>query len=153
MISDLIQIIPEWAGGFPWFLQFMSESCNKELIIWATVSSRYYFCWPYRVSSSSTAKNIINLILVFFIWWCQCVDSSLMLLEEGIYHDQCALLAKFCQPLSCIIFYSNAKFASNFMCLLTSYFVFQFPMMKRTFLLLEGLGGLHGTKQPQFIQH
>ena len=53
-----------------------------ELMIWATVSSRPCFCWLCRASPSSTAKNIINLILVerisyfplkgkdcLFIWW------------------------------------------------------------------------------------
>ena len=49
---------------------------------WATVSSGSCFCWLYRASPSSAAKNIINLILVL-IWWCPCVESSLVLLEEG----------------------------------------------------------------------
>ena len=36
-----------------------------------------------RVSPSLAAKNIINLISVLTIWWCPCVESSLVLLEEG----------------------------------------------------------------------
>ena len=36
----------------------------------------------------------INLISVLTIWWCPCVESSLMLLEEGVCYDQCILLAK-----------------------------------------------------------
>ena len=43
-----------------------------------------YFCWLYRASPSLAAKNIINLILVLTIWWCPCVESSLVLLEEGV---------------------------------------------------------------------
>ena len=77
---------------FPYFLQFKSEFCNKEFMIWATVRSWSCFCWVYRVSPSLAAKNIINLISVLTIWWC--VEFSLVLLEEGVCYDQCVLLAK-----------------------------------------------------------
>ena len=63
-------------------------------MIWATVSSQSCFCWLYRASLSLAAKNIISLILVLTIWWCPCVESSLVLLEEGVCYDQCVLLAK-----------------------------------------------------------
>ena len=56
-------------------------------MIWATVSSQSCFYWLYRASPSLAAKNIINLILVYTIWWCPCVDSSLVwktLKETGI---------------------------------------------------------------------
>ena len=53
-------------------------------MIWATVSSWSCFCWLYRASSSLTAKNIINLILVLTIWWCPCVESSLVLLKKEV---------------------------------------------------------------------
>ena len=75
-------------------LQFQSEFGNKEFMIWATVSSRSCFCWLYRASPSLVAENIINLILVSTIWWCPCVESSLVLLEEGVCYDQCILLAE-----------------------------------------------------------
>ena len=52
-------------------------------MIWATVSSRSCFGWLYRASPSLAAKNIINMILVLTIWWCPCVESSLVLLEGG----------------------------------------------------------------------
>ena len=81
-------------SGFPYFLQFQSEFGNKEFMIWATVSSWSCFCWLYRASPSLAAKNIINLILMLTIWWCPCVESSLVLLEEGVCYDQCILLAK-----------------------------------------------------------
>ena len=71
--------LPDWSSGFPYFLQFNYEFCNKELMIWATVIFRSCFCWLYRASPSLAAKNIINLILVLTIWWCPCVESSLML--------------------------------------------------------------------------
>ena len=88
----------EWCSSFPYFLQFMSEFGNIEFMIWATVSSRSCFWWLYRASPSLAAKDIINLISVLTIWWCpwvfSCVvgKSSLVLLEEGIFYDQCILL-------------------------------------------------------------
>ena len=47
-----------WSGvsGFPYFLQFKSEFCNKEFMIWVTVSSKSCFCWLYRASPSSAAN-------------------------------------------------------------------------------------------------
>ena len=88
--------IPEWASGFPYFLQFKSEFDNKESRIWATVSPQSCFCWLYRAYYRA-AKNIINLLSVLTIWWCLCVESSLVLLEEGACYDQCVLLAKLCR--------------------------------------------------------
>ena len=38
-------------------------------------------------------------ISVLTIWWCSRVESSLVLLEEGVFYDQCILLAKLCWPL------------------------------------------------------
>ena len=90
-----------WSGlplpslsGFPYFLQFKSEFGNKELMIWATASSQSCFCWLYRASPSLAAKNIVSLISVLTIWWCPCVESSLVMLEEGVCYDQCIFLAK-----------------------------------------------------------
>ena len=60
-------------------------------MVWATVSSWSCFCWLYRASPSLAAKNRINLISVLTIWWCPCVESSLVLLEEGVCYDQCIL--------------------------------------------------------------
>ena len=37
------------------------------------------------------AKNIISLISVLNIWQCPHVESSLVLLEEGVCYDQCVL--------------------------------------------------------------
>ena len=86
----------EWGAiALPYFVQFKSEFGNKEFMIWATVSSWSCFCWLYRASPSLFAKNIINLISVLTIWWCPCVESSLVLLEEGVCYDQCIFLTKF----------------------------------------------------------
>ena len=93
LVRDLIQVIPKWPSGFPYFLELKSEFGN---MIWATVSSQSCFCWLYRASPSLAAKNIINLILVLTIWWCPCVESSLVLLEESVSHVQLILLVKLC---------------------------------------------------------
>ena len=100
----------------------------------------------------SPAKNIINLILVLTICWCPCVESSLVLLEEGVCYDQCVLLAKLClcsqaKPLTSFVLNSKAKFAcySRYLLTLGSWlldswlqvsptFAFQSPIMKRTSL-------------------
>ena len=84
----------EWPSGFPYFLQFKSDFYNRELMIW--VSSWSCFCWLYRAFPSLAAKNIFNPISVLTIWWCPCVESSLVLLEEGVYYDQWVLLGKLC---------------------------------------------------------
>ena len=65
----------------------------------STVSSQSCFGWLFRASLG--AKNIINLILVLAIWWCPCVESSLVMLEEGVCYDQCVPLAKLCPASFC----------------------------------------------------
>ena len=62
--------------GHTWMIRWFSllssikpEFCNKELMIWATISSKSCFCWLYRASSSLAAKNIISLISVLTVWW------------------------------------------------------------------------------------
>ena len=103
-------------------------------MIWATVSSWSCFGWLYRASPSLAAKNIINLILVLAIWWCPCVESSLVLLEEGVCYDQCVLLAKLDQSLPCFILYSKAKFVYYSRCFLTSYFCIPVPYNEKNIL-------------------
>ena len=124
-------------------------------MIWATVSSWSCFCWLYRASPSLAAKNIINLISVLNIWWCPCVESSLVLLEEGVCYDQCIFLAKLYSSLPCFIPYSKAKFAFTPGVSWLPTFAFQSPIMKRTsfwVLVLKGLVGLHRTVQLQLLQ-
>ena len=95
-------------NGFPYFFQLKSEFHNKEFMIWAPVSSWSCFCWLYRASLSSVAKNIINLFSVLTIWWCPCVESSVVLLEEGFamtsvlsWQNSVSLCsASFCTPRS-----------------------------------------------------
>ena len=44
IVRDLIYVIHEWPSDFPYFVQFKSEFCNKEFMIWATVSSLLLLC-------------------------------------------------------------------------------------------------------------
>ena len=62
------------------FLTFFNLSllCNKELMMWATISSRFYFSWLHRTSPILTAENVISMISVLTIWWCPCIRSSLV---------------------------------------------------------------------------
>ena len=71
-----------WPSHFTYFPQFKSEFGKKEFLIWVTVSSPSCFYWLYRASPSLAAKNTINRISMFTIWWCPCVESFLVLLER-----------------------------------------------------------------------
>ena len=140
---------------YTYFLQFKSEFGSKGFMIWATFSSWSCFCWLYRASLSWAAKDIINLILVLTIWWCPGIESSLVLMEDGVYYDQCNLLAKLCYPLPCFILYSGAKLACHTKYLLTSYFYIPVPYDEKDIflvLVLKGLVGLHRTVQLQLLQ-
>ena len=122
-------------------------------MIRATDRSWYCFCWLYRASPSLAAKNIIDLILVLTIWWCPCVESSLVLFEDGICYDQCVNSvnlwpASFCTPRPDLLVTSGVSWLSTF--------AFLPPMMKRTFL--GGVSSrrscsLHKTVQLQLLQH
>ena len=124
-------------------------------MILATVSSQSCFCWLYRASPSLAAKNTISLISVLTIWWCSSVESSLVLLEEGVYYDQCILQAKLCYPWPCFILYSKAKFACYLQVSLDFLLLhFQSPIMKGHLLgllVLESFVGFHRTIQ--VLQH
>ena len=123
-------------------------------MIWATVSAWSCFCWLCRASPSLAAKDTINLISVLTIWWWPCVESSLVLLEEGVCYDQCVLWqnsislcpASFCTPRSNLPVTPGDSWLHTF--------AFQSPMMKRTCFLavLEGLVGLHRTIELQLLQ-
>ena len=101
-------------------------------MIWDTVSSQTCFCWLYRASPSLASNNTINLILVLTIWWCPCVESSLVLLEEGVamtsefsWQNSVSLWpASFCTPRP------NLPVTLDISWL--PIFAFQSPIMKRT---------------------
>ena len=88
------------------------------------------------------------------IWWCPCVESSLVFLEEGICCDQCILLAKLSLcPASFCTSRPNFPVTPGVSWLPT--FAFQSPIMKKTSFLgviLKGLVGLHRTVQLQVLR-
>ena len=100
------------------------------------------FWWLYRTFPSSVAKNIINVIWVLTIWWCPYVESSHVLLEDGICYDQCKTLAKILPALSWqnSVSLCPASFCTPKLNLPVTpgiswfpTFAFQSPMKKRTF--------------------
>ena len=111
------------AVNLSWRLSSWSEL--KEFTIWDTVSPGLYF--DDCTSPSLAAKNIFSLISVLTIWWCPCVESSLVLLWEDVCYDQCVVLTKLCKPLSCFVLHSKAELACYSRCLLTSYFCIPVP--------------------------
>ena len=125
-------------------------------MIWTTVHSQSCFCWLYRASSSLAAKNIINLISVLTVWWCPCVESSLVLLEDSVCYDQCVLLtncvsfglASFCTPRSNL---PITPVSLDFLLLHSSPLWWKGHLF--LVLVLEGVVGLHRTGQLQFLWH
>ena len=124
-------------------------------MIWATVSSRSYFCWLYRASPSLAAKNIINLISVLTIWWCPCAESCVV--GRGYLLWPVHSLGKTLTslwPTSFCIPRQNLPVIPGISWLPTS--AFQSPILKRKcfwVLVLESLVGLHRTIQLQLLQH
>ena len=91
------------------------------------------------------------------IWWCPCVESSLVLLEEGVCYDQCILLGKTLLAFALLPFVLQGQ-----TCLLLQV-SFDFLLLYSSFLwwkghlflvlVLEDLVGLHKTIQLQLFQH
>ena len=132
-------------------------------MFWATVSSVpvLVFCWLYQASPSLAAKNIINMISVLTIWWFQCVESPLGLLEKCVCNDWHVLLTKLLasallhfvlQGQTCLLCHVSISWLSTF--------IFQSPLMKKDnglvffvcVSVLEGLVGLQRTIQLQLLQ-
>ena len=79
---------------FFWVMVLLPVSCTMSRT--SVHSSSGIVHSSYRASPSLAAKNIFSLTSVSTIWWCPCVESSLVLLEEGICCDQCVLFTKLC---------------------------------------------------------
>ena len=85
-----------------------------------------------------------------------CVESSLVLLEEGVCYDQCIFLAKLL-----LVFALLHSVLQGQICLLLQVFLdflllHSIPLMKGnlfSIFVLEGLVGLHRTIQLQLLQH
>ena len=118
-----------------WFtlpFQFKSEFGDKEFVIWATVSSHSCFCWLHRASPSLAAKHIINLILVFTIFWCPwlcCCKRVFAKTSVFSWQNSSSFCtASFGTPRP------NLPVTPGISWLPT--FAFQSPMMKRTFVVV-----------------
>ena len=120
-------------------------------MIWATVSSRSCFCWLYRASPSLATKNIVNLISVLTIWWCPCAELSVILLEEGVCHDQCILLAKLLLAFALLYFVLKGQIYLLLQVFLDFLLLHSSPLKWKGhfwgMLVLKGLVGLHRTVQ------
>ena len=126
-------------------------------MIWAKVSSQSYLCWLYRASPPLAAKKIINLISVLTIWWCPCVESSLVSLEEGVAmisafswkHSVSLFPASFCTPRLNVLVTPGISWLP--------YFCIPVPYDEKDIffwvLVLEGLVGLLRTAQLQLLQY
>ena len=78
-----------YLNGLVIFLTFFNISLNFAL--------RSSWFEPQSVQGPLyAAKNIINMISVLIFWWCPCVESSLLLLKNGVCYDVCVLLTKLC---------------------------------------------------------
>ena len=136
---------------FFYILHFKPEFCNKELMIWATVSFRSCFCWLYRASPSSASKNIINLMSVLAIWWCPHIELSLVLLEECICYDQCVLLTKTLLTFALLHSVLQGQTCCYSQYLLTSYFciLISYDEKRHLFLVLvlKGPVSFHRTSK------
>ena len=122
---------------FPTFFNFSVNFAIRRS--WSEPQSALsYFCWLYRASTSLATKNIINLISVLTIWWCPCVESSLVLLEEGVCCDQYLYTVTYrctLASLSLTISQSLPKFMSIALVMpstLFSFYPWSFPV-SRTF--------------------
>ena len=125
-------------------------------MVCATVSSWSSFCWLYRTSPSLSAKNIINLILLLTIWWCPCVESSLVCWKRMF-----AMTSAFSWQNSISLCPASFRVPRP-ICLLLQVFVdflllHSSPLWWKLHLLwvlvLKGLVGLHRTVQLQLLLH
>ena len=125
-------------------------------MILATVSSRSCFCWLYRTSPSSSARNIINLILVLTTWWCPCVESSLVWWKRVF-----AMTSVFCGNTLSEFVLLHCLFQGQTCLLLSTYVNFlllhSYHLWWNWYLFLvlvqEDLTGFHKTSQLQLLQH
>jgi len=115
-------------------------------MIWATNS------WLYRAFPFLTAKNIISLIYLLTIWWCPCVESSLVLLEKSVGYSWCILLKKplvfsllhfILQKQPCLLL----QISLDFLLLLSNPLLWKGHILLK--LPLESLVGLHAAKSLQ----
>ena len=126
----------------------LSLLCNKECMIWTIVSTQSCFCWLYRPSPSSVARNIISLVFD--------IDFQVMfmfaMISAFFWKNSVSLCpASFCTP--------SPNLPVTY--LLTSYFGTPVSYEEKDLFfffffwmfVLEGHVGLHRTVQLQLLQH
>ena len=124
-------------------------------MISVTVSSQSCFCWLCRASPSLAAKNIINLILVLTIWWCPCVESSLVFGRGYLLWPVCSL-GKTLLAFEMLHFVFQGQTCLLFQLSLDSLLLHSNPLWwKGLFftLVLEAVVGLHRTSHLQLLLH
>ena len=127
-------------------------------MIWATISSRSWFCWLCRACPSLATKNIINLILVFDYLVMSMYRVISCVVGRGCFLWRMDSLSKTLLAFALFILYSKAKLACYSRYLLTSYFCILVPYNEKDIffflvLLLEGLVGHHRTIWLQLPRH
>ena len=109
-------------GGFPYFLQFMSEFWNKGLVIWVSLSLlqvlflltiqsfSIFSCQEHNQSDFNIDHLVMFMCRVF-----SCIVGN------SVCYDSCVHWTKLCYPLPCFILHSKAKFTCYSYTSLTSY--------------------------------
>ena len=97
------------------------------------------------------------MISVLAIWWCPCVESSLVLLEEGVCYDQCVLLAKLLLAFALPHFVLQGQICLLLQVSLDFLLLHSSPLWWKGHLfwvfILEVLVGLCRTVQFHFLWH
>ena len=121
-------------------------------MIRATVSLRSCFCWLYRASSFSAAKNIISLILVLTIWWYHllCCWKRVFAMSSVFSWQNAISLCLFhfvLQGQTCLLFQVSLDF------LLSHSSPLWWKGLLCLVLVLEGVLVHHKTVKLQLLQH
>ena len=136
------------------FPTFVNLSLNLAIrISWSQPQSCFF--WLHRAPSFA-AKNIINQISVLTIWWCQCVELSLGLLEKVVCYDLFVLLTKLLLSVALLHYVLQGQtcllFQVSFDFLLLHSNLLWWKGHLFLVLVLEGLVVLHRIIQLQLLQ-
>ena len=153
IVRDLIYVIPEWSSGFPFFNLSLNLAIRSS---WSEPQSAPGLVFAdYRASPSLAAKNIVNLISILTVSWCPCVEYSLVLLEEGVFYDQCIFLAKLLLVFAVLHSVFQGQICLLLQVSLEFLLLHSSPLWWKghlfLVLVLEGLIDLHRTVQLHFF--
>ena len=119
--SGLISVRMDWSD----FLAV--QGTLKSLLQHHSSKASILWCSAFFIVQLSYS----NLISVLTIWLCPCVESSLVLLEEGVCYDQCVLLAKLLLAFDLLVLYSRPNLPVTPGVSWFPTFAFQSAIMKR----------------------